>query len=55
MSEIKLDPEEQEILRDFEAGEFKSVLTPQRKKEIAKAAEETFKKDQRINIRISRT
>ncbi|MFW6368066.1 MAG: CopG family antitoxin [Halothece sp.] len=53
MSEIKLDPEEQEILRDFEAGEFKSVLTPQRKKELAKAAEETFKKDQRINIRIS--
>jgi len=53
--EIKLDPEEQEIMRDFEAGEFKSVLTLQRKKEFAKATKRTFKKDQRINIRISRT
>ena len=53
MSKVKLDAEEKEILRDFEAGEFKSVLTPQRKKQLAKAAEETFKKDKRINIRIS--
>ncbi|NBD16499.1 MAG: hypothetical protein GVY04_10275 [Cyanobacteria bacterium] len=42
MREIKLDAEEKEILRGFEAGEFKSVLTPQRKKELAKVAEETF-------------
>lgn len=53
MSKVKLDAEETEILRDFEAGEFKSVLTPQRKKQLAEAAEETFKKDKRINIRIS--
>lgn len=53
MSKVKLDEEEKEILRDFEAGEFKSVLTPQRKQQLAKAAEETFKKDKRINIRIS--
>lgn len=53
MSQMKLDAEEKEILRDFEAGEFKSVVTPQRKKQLAKAAEETFKKDKRINIRIS--
>ena len=48
MSKVKLDAEEKEILRDFEAGEFKSVLTPQRKKQLAKAAEEAFKKDKRI-------
>ncbi|PNW38847.1 UNVERIFIED_CONTAM: hypothetical protein BEN50_01790 [Euhalothece sp. KZN 001] len=53
MSQMKLNAEEKEILRDFEAGEFKSVVTPQRKEELAKAAEETFKKDKRINIRIS--
>jgi len=50
MSQMKLDAEEKEILRDFEAGEFKFVVTPQRKKQLAKAAEETFKKDKRINI-----
>ena len=53
MSKVKLDTEEKEILHDFEAGEFESVLTPQRKKQLAKAAQETFKKDKRINIRIS--
>ena len=53
MSKVKLSKEEKELLKDFEAGEFRSVLTPDRKKEIAKAAEETFKKDKRINIRIS--
>jgi len=53
MTEPKLSKEEKEILKDFEAGEFKSVLTPRRKKMLQAAAEETFKKDKRINIRIS--
>ena len=53
MSEDQLNPEEKAILRDFEAGEFKSVLTPERKNRLAKAAKENFKKDKRINIRIS--
>jgi len=53
MSEPKLSKEEKEILKSFEAGEFKSVLTPRRKKMLQAAAEETFKKDKRINIRIS--
>lgn len=48
-----LSKEEKQILKDFEAGEFKSVLTPERKKMLQTAAEETFKKDKRINIRIS--
>ncbi|MEA3410150.1 MAG: hypothetical protein U9R74_01255 [Pseudomonadota bacterium] len=53
MSEPKLSKEEKEILNAFEAGELKSVLTPKRKKMLQAAAEETFKKDKRINIRIS--
>ncbi|HHI93225.1 MAG TPA: hypothetical protein ENK04_06885 [Gammaproteobacteria bacterium] len=53
MTKPKLNKEEKEILKDFEAGEFKSVLTPRRKKMLQTAAEETFKKDKRINIRIS--
>ncbi len=53
MSKVNLDAEEKEVLRDFEAGEFKSILTPRRKKQLAEAAEEAFKKDKRINIRIS--
>ncbi|MFT7687681.1 MAG: putative DNA binding CopG/RHH family protein [Candidatus Azotimanducaceae bacterium] len=53
MSKPKLDREEQEILRAFEAGELKSNLTKRRKKEVEAAAEATFKKDKRINIRIS--
>ena len=53
MSDDQLNLEEKEILGDFEAGEFKSVLTPERKNLLAKAAKEHFKKDKRINIRIS--
>jgi predicted DNA binding CopG/RHH family protein len=53
MSKSKLNKDEKEILRDFEAGEFESVLTSRRKKYIQALAEETFKKDKRINIRIS--
>jgi predicted DNA binding CopG/RHH family protein len=53
MNDPKLSKEEKEILKAFEADEFKSVLTPRRKKMLQAAAEETFKKDKRINIRIS--
>ncbi len=53
MSDLKLSKEEQDILEAFEAGEFKSVLTPKRKKLLQAVAAETFKKDKRINIRIS--
>ncbi|MCB9152136.1 MAG: hypothetical protein H6645_05175 [Caldilineaceae bacterium] len=49
----QLDAEEQEILHDFEAGEYESVLTPERREMLALAAQETVKKDKRINIRIS--
>lgn len=53
MSKIKLDQEEQDILASFEANEFESELTDKRKSFLAQVAEETFKKDKRINIRIS--
>ena len=53
MNGPKLSDEEKQILNDFEAGEFKSVLTPKRKEMLQMTAEETFKKDKRINIRIS--
>ena len=50
----KLDPEEREILEAFEAGELKRVANADN--EIAshrQVAETTFKKDARINIRLS--
>ena len=53
MSKLKLSKDEKELLKDFEAGEFKSVITPKRRKTVQASAEETFKKDKRINIRIS--
>jgi len=53
MNDIKLSKEEKEILEDFEAGQFKSILTSKRRKMLQATAEETFKKDKRINIRIS--
>jgi predicted DNA binding CopG/RHH family protein len=53
MNDIKLSKEEKQILDDFEAGQFKSILTSKRRKILQTTAEETFKKDKRINIRIS--
>ena len=53
MSKVNLDGFEKQILADFEAGEFESVLTEERKKEIEEAAKNTFKKGKRINIQIS--
>ena len=51
---IVLDKEEQQILRDFERGELKSVRNCQKeKKDLEEAARNTFLKDKRINIRIS--
>ena len=53
MKKIQLDKEEQELLETFESGEFQSDLIPSRGKFIEESAEQTFKKDKRINIRIS--
>lgn len=53
MAKTKLDPEEQELLEVYEAGEFESDLDADRREYLTKAAEATFKKGKRINIRIS--
>lgn len=53
MNKLKLNEEEKEIIDAFKAGDLKSNLTKKRKREVEAAAEATFKKDKRINIRIS--
>ena len=53
MSKHKLNEEEREILKDFEGGNFESILSPQRIEELQSIAAETFKKDRRINIQLS--
>lgn len=53
MSKPKLDKEEHDALQAYDKGELRSRLTPKRVKELRSVAEETFKKDRRINIRLS--
>jgi predicted DNA binding CopG/RHH family protein len=53
MSKSKLSKEERELLDAVEAGEFESVLTESRREALEAIASNTFKKDKRINIRIS--
>ena len=53
MNKDQLDEEELSLLSAFEADEFESDLTNSRKKYLAESAEAVFKKDKRINIRIS--
>jgi predicted DNA binding CopG/RHH family protein len=53
MSKKKLSKEEQDLLEAVESGEYTSTLTDSRKRELVTAAANTFKKDKRINIRIS--
>lgn len=48
-----LSKEEQALLDAVEGGEFESVLTEARKKELVAIAGNTFKKEKRINIRIT--
>ena len=53
MAHSRSDPEERELLEAYEAEEFESDLDEERRAYLARAAEETSKKDKRINIRIS--
>ena len=53
MNKVRLTKEEQELLDAVETGEFESVLTESRRKELESVASNTFRKDKRINIRIS--
>lgn len=55
MKKIKLDKEEQEILEAIESGEWKSVRpTKSQLDYYAEIARNTLRKDQRMNIRISK-
>ena len=53
MSKSKLSREEKELLDSVESGNFESLLTESRRRELESIASNTFKKDKRINIRIS--
>ena len=53
MSKPKLSKEERDLLNSLEKGEFESTLTEERRRELEAIASNTFKKDKRINIRIS--
>lgn len=54
MKYYELTPEEKQILRDFEKGEFKPVKnTPKLKTYFKKVAKNTFNKTRNINLRLS--
>jgi len=52
-SKLKLTPEEKNILESYENGEWTSVSTPAEIEKFKAAAKATFKKNKRVNIRIS--
>jgi len=49
----RLNKEEKEILESYEKGEWVSVSKPANIAKYKAAAKATFKKDKRVNIRIS--
>lgn len=54
MKKAKLGKDERDILKSFEQGEWKSVKDLEaEKKKAVEAARATFRKDRRVNIRIS--
>jgi len=53
MAKLNLEPSEQDILDGFDADEFQSDLSAERKAFLADTAEANQKKDKRINIRLS--
>ena len=51
---VKLDPEEQELLRSVEAGEWKTVKNVKKViRDMQKAAQYTKARKQQINLRVS--
>ncbi|HKV99300.1 MAG TPA: hypothetical protein VJN96_05725 [Vicinamibacterales bacterium] len=51
---MKLDQEEKDVLESFDRGEWRSVPKVKREtRRFARAARATFRKDRRLNIRIS--
>jgi predicted DNA binding CopG/RHH family protein len=53
MMSKKLSQDEKEILESYESDEWISVMNPSDVESYKAAAKSTFKKDKRVNIRIS--
>ena len=53
MKSIILDLEEQDLLEAFEAGEFQSMITPERKQFIVATAKQSCQQNKRVNIKVS--
>lgn len=53
MTKVKLDKEELELLEAYDTHEFESDLSPDRRRNLVNLAEQAFKKDTAINIKIS--
>ena len=52
--DVKLDPEEQELLESVERGEWKRVKNFEKEKAFAKEAAANFlRKDERVTLRLS--
>jgi predicted DNA binding CopG/RHH family protein len=49
----RLNPEERELLKSMERGEWRSAASKAVVKRYVQAARRTLKKDRRINIRVS--
>lgn len=49
----KLDADEKELLESFERGEWKSTGNKRERARYARYARATFRKDRRLNIRLS--
>jgi predicted DNA binding CopG/RHH family protein len=50
---IQNDIDEKGIAESFERGEWKSVITAERRNQLESYAKNTLRKDKRVNIRIS--
>jgi predicted DNA binding CopG/RHH family protein len=53
MKTIILDQEEQDLLEAFEAGEFQSMMSPERKQFIETSAKQSCQQNKRVNIKVS--
>ena len=53
MKKTQLSKEEKALLDSVESGNFQSTLNEARRKDLEGVANNTFKKDKRINIRLS--
>ena len=53
MNKVNLDKEEQRLSDAFDADEFESDISDERRKSIAETARLSLRKDKRINIRLS--